>query len=225
MPPGDPADWSIDPPVPGDARLVLVYGGAFDPPHRGHVEPALAARDAVGADWIVYVPASAPPLRDAAPVASGADRMRMLRRALAGRDRASVCDAELARGGVSYTIDTLRLVRDRLPAGARLRLLIGADQARQFHNWRDADEILRLAEPVVMVRGGGPDAGDLARDLASRWPAEEAERWRGRVVPTPIVDASSSAVREALARGDDAALGSMLATPVLEYIRERGLYT
>ena len=226
MPTGDDErrGWSIDPPIPESARTVLVYGGAFDPPHTGHIEPALAARDAVGADWALFIPAASAPLRDAGPTASGADRLEMLRRALAGRRRTSVSDVELARGGTSYTIDTLRALRDRLPETTRMRLLIGADQAAQFHRWREPGAVMTLAEPIVVLRGAGDSAEALLDRLARTWPADEVERWRARLAPAPIIDASSTVVRAALARGDSAAAARLVDPAVLDFIRARNLY-
>lgn len=216
--------WSVEPAVPGDARVVLVFGGAFDPPHYGHIEPALAARDAVGAGWILYVPAARSPLKNTGPTASGEDRVEMLRLALAGRDRWSVTDVELARGGVSYTLDTLRALRDALPGDVRLRLLIGADQAASFHAWREPGAVMEIAEPVVMLREPDETAEGLLERIEPYWSAAELERWRARIAPTPMRRISSTAVRQALAAGDDAAAALLIPGDVLSYIRARGLY-
>lgn len=220
----DPPRWSIEPALPATVGTVLVFGGAFDPPHFGHVEPALAARDAIGAGWILYVPAARSPMKDSGPTASGRDRIEMLRRALAGRARWSVTDVEIERGGVSYTLDTLRSLRAALPVGAGMRLLIGADQAASFHAWREPGMVMELAEPVVMLREPDESAAALLERMAQHWSAAELERWRGRIVPTPMRRVSSTAVRAALAAGDDAAAARLIPAEALSYIRERGLY-
>ncbi len=144
--------------IPEDAASVLVFGGSFDPPHNAHVALPPIVRDAVGCDWLLYVPAARSPLKETQSGATGEERLAMVRRAVAGIDRASVTDLELQRGGVSYTVDTLRQLREALGFDVTLRLLIGADQALDFHRWREAETILKRGEPVVMMRGDGSQA-------------------------------------------------------------------
>ena len=191
-------------PVPAGAASVLIYGGSFDPPHRGHLELAPAARDALALSWMVYVPAARSPFKETGPEASGAARVEMLRVGLgedAQRVGISTFELNAAREGEpSYTVRSVeRFARDA-PC-ATLRLLIGADQARSFHRWREAERILALAEPAVMLRGEADDAATLLSDLGEHWPAREVERWRERLVRLPRVDASSTALRDAIARG------------------------
>ena len=221
-----PDDWSIEPPIPADVPSVMVFGGAFDPPHIGHVAPPIAARDAMGVGWLLYVPAARPPLKGADPAASADDRIEMLRRALHGHDSVSVTDVELARGGVSYMLDTLHALRDRLPAQISLRLLIGADQAASLHRWREPRRIIALAEPVVMLREDGDSADRLIARMAPHWSEAELARWQQWIAPVPPRPACSTWVREMLgAAGPDApALAHIVPPRVLEYIRARGLY-
>ncbi len=220
----DPARWSIEPAIPAAVGAVVVFGGAFDPPHFGHIEPALAARDAIGAGWVLYVPAARSPLKESGPTARGKDRIEMLRLALSGRERWSVTDVEIERGGVSYTLDTLRSLRAALPGGAVIRLLIGADQAASFHAWREPGMVMELAEPVVMLREPDESAVALLERMAPHWSDAELERWRGRIVPTPMRRDSSTAVRAALASSDHEAAARLIPADVLSYIRGRGLY-
>lgn len=215
--------------APADARRVLLFGGAFDPPHRGHIDLPLLARERVGADFLLYIPAAAPPLKDG-PEASGEDRVAMLDAALAGDDRAGVTDLELVRGGDSYTLQTLEELRGLLP-GAELRLLIGADQARQFHRWREARRVIDLAEPVVMLRPPHDDRAALLEAMAPHWTDEELRAWDRRFLDLPTRDIASTDLRRLLRERDEspspkdhAALEALLPAPVLEIVRERGLY-
>lgn len=211
--------------VPSDARRLLVFGGAFDPPHRAHIAQPPMAAAAIGADWVLYIPAAAPPLKDG-PEASGEDRTAMLHAALEPGARASVTDLELARGGRSYTVDTLDELRRLLP-GVELRLLIGADQARQFHKWREAKRVIELAEPVVMLRPPREDRAALLAEMAPHWTGDELGAWESRFIDVPRVEGSSTEARRLLREeGVDAeGLGRLLPEGVLGVIRERGLYS
>jgi nicotinic acid mononucleotide adenylyltransferase len=106
-----------------------------------------------------------------------------------------------------------------------LRLLIGADQAAQFHRWKRAREIVEIAEPVVMARGPRGSAEGLMEEMARGgfWTAEELAAWRARVVGGEVMDVSSTAVRSALC-GSERSPAAETEPAVMEYIRERGLY-
>lgn len=223
------------------ALRVLVFGGTFDPPHRAHVELPEAARAALNFGAVLYVPAARSPHKSSGPRASDADRVDMLRAALADRgDVASISTFEIdaARAATStaaraaapsYTIDTLRALARAHPK-ATLRLLIGADQAAAFHRWREPKEIIALAEPVVMLRAPAEHADALLASMAPHWPAAELERWRARIVAVPLVHADATSLRAALARrahtpgAHDSIIRDVLHPDVLRLIDERGLY-
>lgn len=213
-------------PVPPEVRSLVVCGGAFDPPHRAHFELPPIARDALGAGWLLYVPAARTPLKAGEPGASGEQRLAMMRLALAGAARASVSDIEVRRAGVSYTVDTLRAFRAALPHVQTMRLLIGADQAAQFHRWREPREIISLAEPAVMLRPPAEGADALLDAMGPHWSGPELERWRARVVTLPRLDVSSTTVRDLLRREGPEAPGlrSLVPAPVLDYIARHALY-
>jgi nicotinate-nucleotide adenylyltransferase len=227
-------------PVPPRARTVLVFGGTFDPPHRGHVELPSMVRQKVGADWILYVPAALSPLKKDNPLASDADRVEMLRLALLDRgetnaavatlelDRARESDAtdELHPRKPSYTLDTLRYMRRELGERATLRLLIGADQAAQFHKWREPREIIRIAEPLVMLRTPMETVDRLMDALEPHWTEPELADWRTRIVEVPVVDAEATKIRAALLKDgpESPLLDQVLPPAVLREIRSRGIY-
>jgi len=211
--------------VPSDARAVLVFGGAFDPPHRAHIALPQMVAERVGADWVLYIPAAAPPLKEG-PEASGEDRIAMLEAALGPEARASVTDIELVRGGRSYTVDTLTELRDRLP-DKTLRLLIGADQARQFHKWRDAQRVIDLAEPVVMLRPPHDDRAAILAEVAPHWTGEHLAGGERRFVEGPTREGGPTEARRLLhEQGAEAErLEELLPVGVLEVIRSRRLYS
>lgn len=223
-------------PVPRGVRAVAVFGGSFDPPHAGHVgPPAQAVERVLGpGGWLLYVPAGRSPLK-AASAASDADRLAMLRLALRGRRRCSIWTDELDRSGgagaPSYTVDTLVRLRRALDGRAgrgggspALRLLIGADQAAQFHRWRRYRRVLALAQPMVMLREpvATPAALWRALEQAGVWTRAQRLAWCGWITPTDVLEAASTAIR-AGAEGKAGAAGTL--TPaVRRYIERRGLY-
>ncbi len=216
-------------PVPRDVRTLLVYGGAFDPPHRAHVDLPERARQAMGIDWILYIPAASAPLKEG-PVAPGEDRLAMVDAAIADLPRARATPYEIRIGGTSYTIDTLRILKKAFARVETMRLLIGADQAGQFHKWRDYEEVIEMAEPVVLLRGGDFTSAEreLLEKMKPHWSGEALERWRRRIIETPVIDVDSTTIRRILAESesyvDDPRIVDAVPVGVREVIRERGLY-
>lgn len=138
--------------VDGVEHLGL-FGGSFDPVHLGHLLVAQAAREELGLTRLFFIPAAQSPFKPGQPPTAATERVRLLRLALAGHDWCSLDEQEIQRGGVSYTIDTLRDYRRRFPA-AQLYYLIGADHVPQLPKWREADELARLAQFVALPRPG-----------------------------------------------------------------------
>jgi len=137
-------------------RLGL-FGGSFDPVHLGHLLVAETAREELELTRLCFIPAAQSPFKpDTVPTASR-ERVRLLRLALAGQDWCEIDEQEIRRGGVSYTIDTVRAYADRF-RGGQLFYLIGADHLSQLPKWRGAEELARLAEFVVIPRPGQTEA-------------------------------------------------------------------
>ncbi len=222
-----------DPPIPASARAVVVFGGSFDPPHVGHRRLAVEARDAIGADWLLVIPAGQSPHKESKTLFDGEQRLELVRSAFADEERVSVSRVEIDRmreepDRPSYTVETLHTLREHLPAGVRLRLLMGADQALSLHRWREPRAIMELAEPLVMRRAGDDESAEsLAKRIASNWTNGTAEMsaddWLGRIVDVPLVDASSTEVRRLLESPDEAGrddrLRELLGKDVLERVR------
>lgn len=133
---------------------------------------------------------------------------------------------EIDRGEPSFTVDTLRRAQLVAPA-ASLRLVIGADQAAAFHRWREASEILRLAEPLVLLRPPVGTVDELAAAMRATgaWTAEQIGAWCVRSARTRLVDVSSTRIREIIrTRGIDAVPGEWIDEGVRAFIEEHGLY-
>jgi nicotinate-nucleotide adenylyltransferase len=232
---------TFDPPHVGHVRLPVRVREVLD---EREGEPSRS--------WLLYVPAARSPHKEHGPVASDDERAEMLRLALSETPRSAVWTDEMDRaraveagtlepgapvisGGdpkpaPSYTIDTLARLRVWLDehglSGTKVYLLIGADQAVTFHYWRQPRDILRLAKPLVMIRGEARNADALVERIGGLgfWDRREMEMWRGAIVPIGRIDVSATQVRAALAAGSEEEAGRLLPAAVLGYIRERKLY-
>lgn len=198
---------------------IGVFGGSFDPIHRGHLLLADCCWRQAALDRVEFVPNASQPLKPRGPVASETDRLEMIRLAIAGRPEFAVSTVELDRGGVSYTIDTLRELRRQRP-DAELFFLMGADALGDFPHWREPQAICEIAMPLVVHRAGSPtpDFESLA-SLVSAARLENIEQLNVEMPATPI---SSSDIRRLIATGGE--WQSLVAPSVASYIEERQLY-
>lgn len=198
---------------------VGVFGGSFDPVHFGHLLLADTCREACNLDEVWFVPAAIPPHKTQQARADGRHRLAMLRLAVEGTTGFVVSDVELARGGVSYTIDTLTQIQATRPHDD-LFLLLGADSLRDFPTWREPQRIVALATLVVVRRAGSTDEqlNATCRELEERLGCSA----RCLLVAMPTIDLSSSALRERLGTGRRIRFRTPRA--VEEYIERAGLY-
>jgi nicotinate-nucleotide adenylyltransferase len=130
---------------------IAIYGGTFDPVHHGHLILARQAMEEFKLDRIIFVPAAESPFKIHNPTAPASDRLAMLRLAVSGEDRFEVDPMEIERGGVSYSIDTVRSFRMREP-GAELFFLVGEDNAYRLAEWHRFEELKKLVHFVVLSR-------------------------------------------------------------------------
>ena len=144
-------------PTSATPRRIGLYGGSFDPVHLGHLLVAQAACEELKLDRLFFVPAAQSPFKPGTQPAPAALRLRWLRLALANCANYEVDDQEVHRGGVSFTIDTVRGYASRFPESA-LYYLIGADHVRKLPQWRAAEELAGLLEFVVIPRPGEASA-------------------------------------------------------------------
>lgn len=201
---------------------LLVYGGTFDPVHYGHLIPCRHAREVLGAERVVLMPARVSPHKaEAAPTTSSDDRVAMLRLAVEGEAGFAIDSRELGRAGPSYTYDTLEaMTREAAGAGGgdRVTLLIGADQLPKFATWHRVKELLGLVEVAVLRRPGADAAAGLA---VVRGQVGSAAA-RVRLLETPLIEISATAIRARVAEGRSI---RFLVPPAVEaYIHGRRLY-
>lgn len=182
---------------------VGILGGTFDPVHNAHLAIARLALEQLVLDKILWIPTGTPGYREPA-VAPGADRVAMLRLALAGESRFAIDESELQSGASGFTYDTVKTLKEKSP-NAEYTLLMGADQYARRNAWHRWPELAKLCRVAVIER---PDSAKPEGDVVHL-----------RMTP---VDLSASDIRARIARGEDVA--AMLPAPVLGYIRAHGLY-
>lgn len=190
---------------------IGVFGGTFDPPHVGHLLLAADAFEALRLDKLIFVPASIQPFKVETPaVASPTDRLEMVRLAAGDDPRYLVDDAEIGRGGLSYTVETLEDL-SRRNRGAEIFLLVGEDALSGFAGWRNRERILELATLAVMHRAGtgGSEKKSVVHDGVV-------------TVPARRIDVSSTEIRERVRAGKS--IKGFVVEPVERFIRARGLY-
>ena len=195
---------------------IGIYGGTYSPPHIGHLKAAEYAIEALKLDRLLLIPTGVSPHKAMSAGATSADRLEMLRLSAAGMEKAQVSDIEIRRQGSSYTVDTLRAIREENP-GAELVLLMGTDMFVSFLNWREPESILSLATLAVFCRG---ERGEQERIEAQKAKLE-ALGARVELVRNPVNAISSTDLRRMLVFG---CADPFLMPGVGDYIREKGLY-
>jgi nicotinate-nucleotide adenylyltransferase len=189
---------------------IGIFGGSFDPPHVGHLIVAQDALEHLGLDAVRFVPAWRSPFKaNEAPGAPGHARLAMVQASLAGHPAMTADGLELERRGLSFTVDTVRALRDREPH-VTWTLLLGADQWTSFDRWREAEVLANLARVAVLTRAGMED-DRAGPDLPHR------------AVAVTRVDISSTAVRARVREGKS--IRYLVPEPVRAIIEESGLYT
>jgi nicotinate-nucleotide adenylyltransferase len=207
-------------------RSLGILGGTFNPPHLGHVAVALSAREELGLERVLLMPAGSPPHKPAGEGSSdpgASHRLRMCRLAVEGIEGVSACALETERGGPSYTVDTLRAIHASHP-DAELTFIVGADIANTLASWREPAQLLDLAHLAVAARSG-TDRQQLLDTVAGIEPAHadgQPRVSRAQFLTMGTIEVSSSAVRERAARG--APIEGMVGPAVARYIAAHDLY-
>jgi len=165
-----------------------ILGGSFDPPHIGHLLAAVDAYEALGLDRLFFVPAHTQPLKAGLATAPAHQRLAMVRLLIGSDDRFAVDAGEIDRAGLSFTVDTLKALAQRFPDAERF-FLIGEDAMTAFGEWRDPEQILRLARLAILRRPGAKDG-------------QRAELPAGTIaLATRLVDVSSTEIRQRVRDG------------------------
>ena len=191
-----------------------IMGGTFDPVHNGHLAAARQLRDVATLDEVWLMPNATPPHRTAAPVASADDRLRMVGLAVGSQPGLKPSALEVDRGGISYTIDTVRELARAFP-GRPFAILLGSDAALQIRSWHDAAGLLDAVRFVIFNRPETTLAPQTLHELGF-----DPARTQIVHLDTPAIAAHQ--IRDRLARG--APIDDLVPAAVADYIRTHHLY-
>ena len=220
------------------ARRIALFGGTFNPIHRGHLQAALDVLAQFRLDLIYFIPSAVPPHKSRGQLASSRERLEMVNLALAGHARLQGCDVEIQRHGPSYSIDTVRRFKQTAAPDCRLYFMIGLDAFLEIHTWRAFDLLFAETAFIVMSRpGSGQWSPEMRRQVALYVQERIASEYRldadekalahpslRKVHLTSVtpVDAASSHIRDLLHQGRS--IAPWVTPAVAEYIAQRGLY-
>lgn len=186
-------------------------GGSFDPIHFGHLCAAQDALENMCLQKVVFVPAAQSPLKNGGTRVSDEHRLAMIRCAIQGQPQYEVSDFELRKGGVSYTLESVRHFRQVYP-NDRLFWIIGADQLARLNLWMRIDELVRLVEFICLERPG-----------AQLEPPPGLAGLRWHRCPGHLLEISSTEIRDRASRG--LALDCFMPHKAVVYLRENALYS
>ncbi|MDN5935037.1 MAG: nicotinate-nucleotide adenylyltransferase [Nitrosospira sp.] len=214
--------------------LVGIFGGTFDPIHYGHLRVAEEIAETISMREMRFVPTGIPRLRQS-PAASLQHRVAMVRAAIRGNSRFILDEREIRRGGVSYSVESLRELKRELGADVILCFIIGADafmKLAEWHSWRD---LFGLCHFIIVARPGHASTIDrdalpweLAEECAPRWVSAEDSLKRASnglifVAPTTLLDISATAIRARIAAGSS--IRYLIPDAARDYIAANHLYS
>ncbi len=211
---------------------IGIFGGTFDPIHWGHLRSAEEVGETYRLDRVYFVPASMPPHKRGQTMTPARDRLRMVRLAVAGNPRFAVSTMELARPGLSYSIDTVREFAGKLKQGDSLFFIIGLDAFREIGTWKDYQGIFRLCNFIVTSRPGSKENDPLKgtgvavkKHFCYDFKRRHYRHWSGtRIYFIELTDIaiSASEIRALVRQGKS--IRYLGPSSVQKYIQRRGLY-
>jgi nicotinate-nucleotide adenylyltransferase len=210
----------VRPAAPVAADSIGIMGGTFDPIHVGHLAAAEEAREALGLERILFVPAGTPPHKPGQPVSAAEHRLAMVELAIADNAAFELCRVEVNRPGPSYTADTVTQLADLERAAGRepnLTVILSVESFHGLPKWHEPERILRLSRLAVVPRGGFPTP-------ERAWLADQFRRVPVRVafLDAPRLRLSASEVRGRVAAGRS--IRYLVPDAVIAYIGDHGLY-
>lgn len=213
-----PGTGRIEPARPVVAGTIGLLGGTFDPIHVGHLAVAEEAREALGLERILFVPAGRPPHKPGRPISPVEHRVAMVELAIADNAAFALSRVEVERPGPSYTVDTLAglLAADR--SAPEPTVIVSAEQFVDFMDWREPERLLRLARLAVVPRAGYAMLGRSF--VAEHFPGLED---RVTFLAGPHLDVSGTEIRARAAAGRS--IRYLVPQAVAAYIGDHGLYT
>ena len=201
-------------------KNIILFGGSFDPIHMGHIVVAVFAIKFLNGRKCIFVPAKRSPLKINSPIASDEQRIEMIKLAIAGNKNFEVSEYEIERNDPSYTIDTVKHFKNIFGEDYELCWLVGADCLREFPYWYKIKDLIDICTICIMYRAGceKPDISKYVDILGG----ERIKKLQNAVIPTPLVDISSTEIRKRLKEGTDTT--ELLPQEVARYIQKNQLY-
>ena len=192
-------------------KKIGILGGTFDPIHTGHLVLADELREKLKLERVIFIPSASPPHKTEHELSSAAHRFEMTKLAIKGNSHFYVSDIELKREGLSYTVETLRKLKE-LYKDSEIYFLTGSDVLDEITTWKESDEIYRLAKMVIGIRPGFDE-----------FDPEDHFAKRSIILRITGVNVSSSHIREKVAKSES--IKYLVPSGVEEYIRRKHLYT
>lgn len=202
---------------PDKSYALGIMGGTFDPIHMGHLAVAEQARDVLGLDAVVFMPAGRQPYKIDQDQLAAEKRLEMCRLAVFDNESFDVSSLEVEREGITYTIDTLKIVRAHYPSNVKLYFIAGADSIATLADWKDARELSQLASFVGINRPGTKLIGDKAIKKSLQEAGFTVE-----FIHAPSLDISSTDLRRRIAQGGS--IRYLIPEPVRLVIEVENLY-
>ncbi|MBI5359579.1 MAG: nicotinate (nicotinamide) nucleotide adenylyltransferase [Planctomycetes bacterium] len=199
---------------------IGILGGSFNPVHKGHLLIAETVRTAIGLDMVIFVPATVPPHRKIKKLASPRHRLNMLRLAIKGFPEFRVSDIELKRGGMSYTIDTIKYFKKELGARNKFYFLCGTDNIPELPFWKEFRALLKECQFVFYNRHGEHEKP--LEKLAPFVDSETLKSLKKHFLDGVIINIAATDVRRRIKRKEPAR--QMVPEKVLKYILKNRLY-
>ena len=206
------------------SQRVGLFGGSFDPIHYGHLLLAEQCRETLQLDQVRFLIANVSPLKTERKVASNRNRIEMVKLAIGGNPYFDLDTREIDRGGVSYTLDSVRSILEELArkgdSQTELFLLMGADVLKDIAKWHEPKQLFQLVMPCVINRSGfGEPAWNLLEPFMS---ADRFKAAQGLKVAAPQVEISSSNLRSRLQAGQS--IRYQVPPSVDAYLHEQSIY-
>ena len=202
------------------AKRIGIFGGTFNPIHNGHLIISTAVMEEKHLDEVLFVPCARPPHKGSGELAPGGDRLRMVELAVSSNPRFRASDIELKRGGRSYSVKTIEELRMRFNRGEEFYFIVGADSLHEISTWKDVERLSGLCDFIIAARSGYPLGGLSAESLSVG--KEVFRRLATGIVETPVIDISSTEIRDRVGKGK--CIDYMVPEAVAEYISRKGLY-
>jgi nicotinate-nucleotide adenylyltransferase len=194
-----------------------VLGGTFDPVHLGHIRMAEEARDALGLEQVILVPAGQPMSKPNRPITPAEHRIEMLRLAIKDKPRLNISTIETDRPGPSFTVDTVSEIQKKYGAGAVICFILGWDSLEQVPQWHEPARLVKMCYLVAIPRPGckPPDLDALEKKIPGI-------SQKVICLKQPCIDVSATAIREKIVRGES--IDKLVPKAVAAYIKKNNLY-